>query len=223
MSEEQPYTTTYTPKTYTLVGGNYLEWSIHMERCIERFRWKHMLESPHDADSYEEDDEAAEDLLKRNECSTFIIENINTKYWFLFDPRERDPYFLWARIKSVWLPKNPEVAEIYASQIRCLFYQTGGIRNYIAEARMYWEKYKEAGGKEFGETEVMAYLLEGITETPYRATAAKLRSVEKEVDFDYALIMLEAAENAFILKGKAGIREFHVSKIKKLSSSGVSY
>ncbi|KAK6505541.1 hypothetical protein TWF481_007436 [Arthrobotrys musiformis] len=191
------HTLTYTPKTFLLTSDNYLEWSIYMERCIERFLWKPMLYTPYDASSFSDSALAARHLLRRNECSTFILENIDTKYWFLFNPRERDPCVLWKDIRNVWLPKDSATVEKWGNRARNLRKSDGSkVLDYIAEARMYWENYKAAGGKEIKEKQMVEYVLAGILRKTFEREVSTMEdSSETEITLNHVLgrlLMVEA-------------------------------
>ncbi|RVD82731.1 uncharacterized protein DFL_007146 [Arthrobotrys flagrans] len=166
MSNPHPHTTTYTPKTFLLVGNNYLEWSIHMERCIERFQWKYMLSKPYDAASF--NDGGISGHKKRI-----------------------DPYVLWKDIKNVWLPSATIVQ--YADKINNLKNGHAGAIEY-AEARMYWGNYKEAGGKGIGEEEMVEHVLAGITGRNYEVMVGRLEDGGKEVDLNHVSKVLVKTE-----------------------------
>ncbi|KAK6532974.1 hypothetical protein TWF281_007141 [Arthrobotrys megalospora] len=212
MSSPHPYTTTHTPGTFLLTDSNYLEWSILMERCIERFDWKQLLYKPHNAAVYTDRVLAARAMYKRNQCSTFILENVDTKYWFLFNPRERDPCVLWKEIKDVWLPSDDDTAGNYEDRIKNLIKGSGSMMDYVARARLYWENYKEAGGTQVGEKEMVEYVLAGIREEGYKEVVGRLQDGGSEVDLDYVLKMLVKTESALRIK--------YVRKLDALQSKG---
>ncbi|KAF3928281.1 hypothetical protein AA313_de0208708 [Arthrobotrys entomopaga] len=181
---------------YTLNDKNYLNWSILMERTIEKSGWLHLLKAPMKENTEIPGLEKSADTITttknetrdRSLCSTMILEHIDPKYWHLFNPRERDPYVMWNEIERVWKYLDygvmSEISTLQKGNYESMF-------DYFARAKSLYARFGDSGRK-MSEAAFIVYVLRGLPEDRYKK-AKEMYNLSKDIeDLHRALQEFEA-------------------------------
>ncbi|KAF3919574.1 hypothetical protein ABW20_dc0103121 [Dactylellina cionopaga] len=182
----------YSPRLILLKDDNYLNWSVLMERKIEKFGWRDLLKTPwKKAGDIGEDDTASDEgsteaartpeeeqeASRRNDCSTFILENIDTKYWWLIDARERDPYVMWREIKQVWVGNWSDLRfKKFELPLMSLELGQQSMFNYLARARWLYECSIQTGAGSLSSQTFVEQVLEGLPDEGYLDVKQEIRA-----------------------------------------------
>ncbi|RVD89514.1 uncharacterized protein DFL_000518 [Arthrobotrys flagrans] len=174
---------TYQPKQIVLKQDNYLQWRILMKRNIKRLGWEHYLKAEGVTDatvigamSAAEKSKHEEQWKQRLNCSTYILENVESSLWTRFHPSEEDPFKMWREIKSVWQAQNDEGKRRYEMQLDALQLDSEeSIEDYVTRAVDLRSKLTAAGGQ-LDNSRFIGNILRGLP--------PKYQNVRDNIDYD---------------------------------------
>ncbi|KAK6495834.1 hypothetical protein TWF481_002879 [Arthrobotrys musiformis] len=182
-TSQPPQLRAYQPKQIILKQDNYLQWRILVKRNIKRLGWLHYTQVVGTKHNKEEKAKLSPTELKafetewaiRLDCSTYILENVESSLWTRFHSMEEDPYNMWADIKNIWQAQNEEGKRRYEMQLDNLLMMEETIDEYITRAVDLKSKLMAAGGT-IDNSRFILNVLRGLP--------SKYHSIRENIDYD---------------------------------------
>lgn len=154
-----------------------------MKRNIKRLGWEHFLKAEGvtdatviDAMLTSEKSKHEEQWRQRLDCSTYILENVESSQWTRFHADEEDPFKMWREINNVWQAQNDEGKRRYEMQLDALQLDSEeSIEDYVTRAIDLGNKLTAAGGQ-LDNSRFIGNILRGLL--------PKYQNVRGNIDYD---------------------------------------
>ncbi|KAK6532973.1 hypothetical protein TWF281_007140 [Arthrobotrys megalospora] len=145
------------PVVIKLGMDNYLNWTIFIYRKIELNGWNDLVPPPPKRGKNGLPLKRARlpppvltpELVRRQlECSTFILEHIQERYWHMITAQERDPWIMMAEISDVWCTSMPvRGRNRFFLGLQGLEIGQSRVFDYFAQFKWLYESFKHEGGR----------------------------------------------------------------------------